>query len=151
MAVEESASFGAMLSESERTALVASSSRVVLQANGNRATQLLNADLPVPLSSFVGREQEVADVRRLLGTSRLLTLTGPGGIGKTRLALEAARQLSADYTDGVALADLSALVASELVPKRVADALGLRDHSSRSVIEMLAPWWTCAGVWTVFH
>src|SRR5437868_9031759 len=65
----------------------------------------------VPLSSFVGRERELSDVTRLLADVRLLTLTGPGGVGKTRLALEASRELSSaeTFADGVWFAGLAPL------------------------------------------
>jgi predicted ATPase/DNA-binding CsgD family transcriptional regulator/DNA-binding XRE family transcriptional regulator len=126
------------LSEAERTALVASSGRMGLRANDHSASQRMETVLPVPLSSFVGRQRDVAEVQRLLGASRLLTLTGPGGIGKTRLALEAARHAAADFSDGVVRVDLSALIASELVAQRVAAELGLREHTGQSVVEVLA-------------
>ena len=68
-----------------------------------------NTNLPRPASSFVGREQERADVLRLLGERRLLTLTGPGGTGKTRLAIEAAIELVGDFRDGAWFVDLAPL------------------------------------------
>ena len=67
------------------------------------------SNLPRQLTSFVGREQEAAEVKRLLGKTRLLTLAGPGGSGKTRLALEVASELLGEYPDGVWFVDLSAL------------------------------------------
>src|SRR3712207_4426159 len=66
-------------------------------------------NLPLELSSFVGREKELAEVKRLLEDTRLLTLTGPGGCGKTRLALEAAGELAEDFEDGVWLVELASL------------------------------------------
>src|SRR5437867_4408786 len=74
-------------------------------------------NLPAQLSSFVGREREIAEVRRLLGATRLLTLTGPGGVGKTRLALRAAEEALAAYPDGVWLVELAALADPALVPQ----------------------------------
>jgi predicted ATPase/DNA-binding NarL/FixJ family response regulator/transcriptional regulator with XRE-family HTH domain len=127
------------LSEAERTALVASSGRAARMATASRAIEPAKSVLPIPLSSFVGREREVADVQRLLGAGRLVTLTGPGGIGKTRLALEAARGVSVeDSADGIALADLSPLTTPEVVPEQVAAALGVREQSGQSLIELLA-------------
>jgi non-specific serine/threonine protein kinase len=126
------------LSEADRTALVASSGRVGYMASNRPMFQLVETVLPMPVSSFVGRQREVTEVQRLLRASRLVTLTGPGGIGKTRLALEAARHLTANFTDGVAWVDLSALIAAELVPERVAGALGLREQSSQPIVEVLA-------------
>ena len=76
-------------------------------------------NLPVTFSSFVGREREVADVRELLGRSRLLTLTGMGGLGKTRLALQVAAEVMDQYPDGVWLVELAPLQD----PRRVAQAV----------------------------
>jgi predicted ATPase len=78
---------------------------------------------PSPLSSFVGRERELVEVRRLLGTTRLLTLTGAGGVGKTRLALRVGAEVAADYLDGVWLVDLAPLGDEALVPIAVMAAL----------------------------
>jgi predicted ATPase len=81
-------------------------------------------NLPSPLTSFIGREREIADVRRCLATTRL-TLTGPGGCGKTRLALESAGTLADRFPDGVWLVELAALTDPARVPDTVAYALGL--------------------------
>jgi predicted ATPase/DNA-binding SARP family transcriptional activator len=99
--------------------------------------QPANTNLPVPLTSFVGREAEMAKVRRLLPTTRLLTLTGPGGCGKTRLALEVATNLLDDYPDGVWWVELAALSNPSLVPQAVATALGVREQSDRPLPETL--------------
>ena len=95
-------------------------------------------NLPVPLTSFVGREREVAEVRRLLGGTRMLTLTGAGGCGKSRLALEVARTLRADFPDGVWIVELAALSDAGLVPHAVAAALGVKEQAHRAVVESLA-------------
>lgn len=84
-------------------------------------------NLPVPLTSFVGRETEVLNVKRTLSMTRLLTLTGAGGAGKTRLALEVARDLIGTYPDGVWLVELAPLFDPTLVPRAVAAALGVRE------------------------
>ena len=81
--------------------------------------------LPSPLTSFIGRERELVDVERLIGRARLLTLTGAGGCGKTRLALEAARRVRPAYSDGVWFVDLAGVGESLLVPDAVSEALGL--------------------------
>jgi predicted ATPase/DNA-binding CsgD family transcriptional regulator len=86
--------------------------------------------LPAELNSFVGRRRELAETRRLLSASRLLTLTGPGGVGKTRLALRLAGQVRRAFPDGVWLVELASLHDPALLPQTVARALGLRDASA---------------------
>ncbi len=88
---------------------------------------LSSNNLPLQLTSFVGREPEMAEIKRWLTSTRLVTLTGAGGSGKTRLALEVAMQLLADYRDGVWLVELASLADPELVPQAVAAALGVRE------------------------
>ena len=83
--------------------------------------------IPAERTSFVGRRGEVAAIRRALSEGRLATLTGPGGVGKSRLALRAAGDSRATFRDGVHLADLSALRDPALVPRQVAGALDLHD------------------------
>ncbi len=95
-------------------------------------------NLPLPLSSFVGREAAMAKVRRLLASTRLLTLTGPGGVGKTRLALEVAFVLLEDFDDGVWWVDLAPLCDSSLVVHTVAMALGLPDDPTRLEVATLS-------------
>ena len=90
------------------------------------------------ISSFVGREKELAEVKRLLGETRLLTLTGSGGCGKTRLALAAAGELSEGYEEGVWLVELAPLADSSLVPQVVASTLGLSEQPGRSLTETLS-------------
>ena len=104
-----------------------------------------NAALPRPLTELVGREAESAAVAWLLrqGGARLVTLTGPGGIGKTRLSLEVATRDASDFDDGVRFADLSAFTDPTLVPVAVAKALGVplsgRREPIDEVIEQLEP------------
>ena len=87
--------------------------------------QAARHNLPLQLTRFLGRERELHDIRRMLGEARLLTLSGPGGIGKTRLALEAARTLIGTYADGVWVVDLARLEDPSLVPGALAMALEL--------------------------
>jgi predicted ATPase/class 3 adenylate cyclase len=89
-------------------------------------------------TSFVGREGERAQVSELLATSRLLTLTGPGGTGKTRLALESGEALLDRFVDGVFLVDLSPITDPSLVPSAVAEALKVRGEPNRPIVESLA-------------
>jgi predicted ATPase/DNA-binding CsgD family transcriptional regulator len=94
-------------------------------------------NLPGALTSFIGRQQEIAEVGRLLGDYRLLTLTGPGGCGKTRLALEVGREAQPTYADGVWLVELAAVGDGELVPQTVATALGLRERADEALLDSL--------------
>ena len=88
-------------------------------------------NLPAPRTSFVGREREIVEVKRALSMTRLLTLTGAGGSGKTRLALEVARDLLGAYPDGVWLVELAPLSEGTLVPQAVAAALGVKERPSQ--------------------
>src|SRR2546429_6593939 len=94
-------------------------------------------NLPGQLSSFVGREREITEVERLLGTTRLLTLTGTGGCGKTRLALEVTARVLPEYEHGVWLGGLAALADAGLVAPAVASALGGRENPGRALDEMV--------------
>jgi predicted ATPase/class 3 adenylate cyclase len=95
-------------------------------------------NLPSLLSSFIGRQAEVAAVQRRVAESRLVTLTGPGGCGKTRLALEAATRLQVDFPDGVWWIELAPLANPALVPQTVAFTLGLREDPNRPLAKVLA-------------
>ena len=94
-------------------------------------------NLPRQLTSFVGRERERADIARLLGRARLVTLTGPGGCGKTRLALEAAADALAQLPDGAWFVDLASLSDPALVAQAAALAVGVPIPASRSALEAL--------------
>jgi predicted ATPase/class 3 adenylate cyclase len=93
------------------------------------------SNLPLQLTSFVGREEETAEVERLLGHTRLLTLTGPGGSGKTRLALRVAADLLPQYRDGSCFVDLSPETDPALVPAAVAKALGVPEAAGRPILD----------------
>ncbi len=92
-------------------------------------------NLPLQLTSFVGRQEEIAEVRRLLGRTRLLTLTGPGGSGKSRLALRIAAELLTEYRDGCFFVDLAPVTDPALVPSAVAQALGVPEAAGRPIVE----------------
>ena len=94
-------------------------------------------NLPAQVSSFIGREAELVAVRRLVAGSRLVTLTGAGGAGKTRLALQVAAGLADGAGDGVWFADLAPLEDPDLVAVTVADALGVEQEPSRPVAEVV--------------
>jgi len=95
-------------------------------------------NLPLRLTSFVGRERELTEVWRLLDRSRLVTLTGPGGCGKTRLSIEAASGRLRGFPDGVWLVDLAPLADQSLVPDAVAEALGLQLRAGQPPATALA-------------
>src|SRR5256885_984195 len=93
--------------------------------------------LPAEVTGFVGRRGELAEVKRLLAGSRLVTLTGVGGSGKTRLAIRVATELRRGFPDGVWLVDLASLTDAALIVHEVAATLGLRDQTQRPVLDAL--------------
>lgn len=106
------------------------------EATGSSAARLTN--LPRPLTSFVGREKEIQELRQFLPhTATLLTLTGVGGSGKTRLAIQVAHQLLGDYRDGVWWVDFSSLRDESLVPQQVAKALGVHEQPNQELTLIL--------------
>ena len=94
-------------------------------------------NLPLARTSFIGRERETLEVKRLLAMTRLLTLTGVGGSGKTRLAIKVASDLAGAYPHGAWLVELAALSEGELVPQAVAKAVGVREQPGRPLTETL--------------
>jgi len=95
-------------------------------------------NLPAPVTTFVGREREIAEVTRLLAQARLLSLTGSGGCGKTRLAIEVASRLVAEYPDGVWLVELAVVADPALVPQAVVAALNITEQPDCPLTETLA-------------
>jgi predicted ATPase/class 3 adenylate cyclase len=102
-----------------------------------RSLEATPNNLPQQVTSFIGRERELADVRRLLAKSRLFTLVGVGGIGKTRLSLQAAADAIDDFADGVWFVDLAPLADPQRVPQTVASVLGAKEEAGRPVVEAL--------------
>ena len=94
-------------------------------------------NLPAQLTSFVGREEQIAEIRQLLARTRVLTLTGPGGTGKTRLALQVAADTLTDYRDGCFFVDLAAITDASLVPAVIARAVGMAEVPGVSIVESL--------------
>jgi predicted ATPase/DNA-binding SARP family transcriptional activator len=100
-----------------------------------KRTSKLN--IPIPLTSFIGREQELKEVAKLLSKSRLVTLTGSGGVGKTRLAIQVIAEVLDLFPDGVWFLDLAPLSNPSLVPSTLANLLGLRESGGLSANDLL--------------
>jgi len=94
-------------------------------------------NLPVSPTGFIGREAELAEIGQRLGPHRMLTLVGPGGTGKTRLALQAAAENIERFEDGVWFIELASVREPELVPQAVAEALGIREEAGRPIVKTL--------------
>src|SRR5215217_2138600 len=105
-----------------------------LPETGKRVT---SNNLPASLTTFIGREKEQAEILQLIRTHRLVTLTGSGGVGKTRISLKVGRQVLDEYADGVWLAELAPLSDPELLPQTVASVFGIVFQSTRSYTELL--------------
>jgi predicted ATPase/class 3 adenylate cyclase len=97
-------------------------------------------NLPVQLTSFVGREAEIGAVSELLERARLVTLTGAGGTGKTRLALQVAAERLTSFSDGAFFVELAPITDPELVVSAIAKTLGLREAQDQSLIETIKEW-----------
>ena len=95
-------------------------------------------NLPQQVTSFIGRERELTEVRKLLASARLLTLVGAGGLGKTRLSLQVAADVIDDYPDGVWFVELAPLADGRLVAQAVGSALGVKEEGGRPLVEALA-------------
>jgi predicted ATPase len=98
---------------------------------------VLSHNLPLQLTSFIGREREVAQIQGLLSSTRLLTLTGTGGVGKSRLAFQVAAKLLGEFPDGVWRIELASIADPALVPQAAA-ALGISEQPGHLLRETLA-------------
>ncbi len=98
-------------------------------------------NLPAETTSFVGRRRELAEIRKKLATARLVSLVGPGGVGKTRLALRAAADLSRGFGDGAWLVELAEVGDAALVPNAVLAAVDLRDQAGVEPLQILRSFW----------
>ena len=121
----------------ETTAL---STRIQTEAAAAKSSEASFTNLPIPLTSFVGRQPEIAQVKTLIETARLLTLTGAGGCGKTRLAIQVATELAAQdrFKHGVWWVDLAALSDPALITQSVAMVFGLGESQWMTLIAALA-------------
>jgi predicted ATPase/DNA-binding CsgD family transcriptional regulator len=131
---------GAVLGAAEevRQDMTTPNSAVAAELSGLRPTGTVRHTLYRPLTSFVGREQELIELRRLLASNRLLTLTGPGGSGKTRLAIELATMVVDEFPDGGHFVALAAIRDAALVPSSIAQHLGLQDSRDMPLLAHLA-------------
>jgi predicted ATPase/class 3 adenylate cyclase len=100
-----------------------------------RSLEATPSNLPMQVTSFIGRQGELAEVKRLMGVTRMLTLLGPGGIGKTRLSLQAAIEAIEDHSDGVWFVELAPLSDGQLLLQVVAAVLGVKGGAGQSVAE----------------
>ena len=105
-----------------------------------RTLSALPNNLPTPVDSFVGRQMELAEIAEAIRADRLVTLTGPGGSGKTRLALEAAASLVPEFADGVWLVALATLNDSDRLVEAVAQVLRVSDKPGESIVDTLEQW-----------
>jgi non-specific serine/threonine protein kinase len=117
-----------------RTAATEGRGRV---SSADAETTHVRSSLPVRLTSFIGRQREIAEVQELLQARRLVTLTGTGGIGKTSLALEVALAVRSQFGDGVALVELATHTDVELVPRAIAAAFGVLEQPSEPLLTTL--------------
>src|SRR4029079_621987 len=97
-------------------------------------------NLPTQLTSFVGRERELAEAGALLEATRMVTLTGPGGTGKTRLSLQVAANAAERYPDGIFFVPLETVREPALVASRIASAIGLAETGARTADVALRDW-----------
>ena len=111
--------------------------RVLCRAGQWLPVREIEHNLPEPVTSFIGRRRELADLELRIGHTRLLTLLGTGGLGKTRLALQAARSMLGEFADGAWFVELAALSDPHQVPQAVASALRLKEEPGRPVLDTL--------------
>ena len=102
-----------------------------------RSLEAVPNNLPQQVTTFIGREREQVQINAALKTSRLLTLTGIGGIGKTRLSLQVAADVAHDYADGVWFVELAPITDGDLVPQAVAAILGVKEEAGRALTDAL--------------
>jgi transcriptional regulator with XRE-family HTH domain len=129
------------LTETHRIALLGAARTPALSdvATETIATdRIVRNNLPLQLTSFIGRVQETAAIRRELAKTRLLTLTGPAGTGKTRLALAVASAVAEDFTHGTVFVDLAPVTDPTQVPHAIAHALGLREAGRKPLRDTLS-------------
>ena len=133
-------SFGKLGVSNRTQAVAAAQERRLLEEPGEtakRAAQNPWQYLPAELSTFVGREREIKEVVALLNSSRLVTLSGPGGVGKTRLAVQTAAAVGGWYAQGVTFVSLAATLDQALVPETIVRRLGIVEKRDRPPRELI--------------
>ncbi len=110
---------------------------IATQISSSGYIEMSPTNLPIQLTSFIGRESELANLELLLSEARLVTLTGPGGCGKTRLALQVAEKASGEFEDGAWWVDLAPLLDPALLSQLIVQALGMRPTTDQPVLESL--------------
>jgi predicted ATPase/class 3 adenylate cyclase len=105
-----------------------------------RALDVKRAHIPPERTTFIGREAALRDISHLVGEHRLVTLTGPGGSGKTRLAIRAAAQVADGFTDGAVFVSLASVARADQIATAITSALGLPDGGTRTALDVLLDW-----------
>src|SRR5438105_29345 len=123
--------------QNNREAASSAISKADLPVRVSEGSALSLSPLPRPLSSFVGRRNEIDQLKRILSEARLVTLTGPGGCGKTRLAIELAAEVRSAFPDGIGFVDLAAVQDPATVAETVATALGLSGQDRVEATELI--------------
>lgn len=109
----------------------------LLENRGTLPSGRQKHNLPLDLTRFIGRGKEIAEVRRLVGQHRLVTLTGVGGTGKTRLSLQAAREMTEEFPHGVWVVELSTIFEKEQVVRALAEVLDVREKTNKPLMETI--------------
>jgi hypothetical protein len=103
----------------------------------NQGNRVPPSNLPSPLSTFIGCEREIVEVKRLLSSQRLIRLTGAGGSGKTWLALKVAEEFLGEFEHGIWFVELASIFDPDFVPQIVASSFNIREQSGQSVVDVL--------------
>jgi MoxR-like ATPase len=112
--------------------------RILSQTMPARTSSPVRSTLPVLPSMFIGRERDLEVTTSAVGRTRIVTITGPAGVGKTRLVIEAASRVGDQFPDGVFFVDLATVSQSEDVPEAVSAGLSIHDHSARPPEDVVA-------------
>jgi len=109
----------------------------LIEESSAKDKKIVQHNLPLQLTNFIGRERDIEEIRNLIGKHRIVSLTGAGGYGKTRLACEVAAELLQDYKDGVWFVDLAPITSEDLVVKEITEVLKIVEEPNRTIIDTL--------------